>query len=187
MVRSAWGPEINDPKPPLASPEVCVKRCWIVIGVSARHESMRRRILAIHLERTDVLVGRLLKYGHLHVRELGNVFLHRIARTDQPLFDHHHGRDAEHRLGRRHHDEDRVLRHRLFRLDVHQPVGLEVHDLAAPCHRRHRALDVAGIDVPLHRRIDPLQSLGRHANGLRVGGRDLGTVNRNRREGGEGR
>ena len=147
-----------------------------------RHESVFRQVATIHPKRTDVLVSRFLQHGHLHISEFRDVLRHGIVRTNQSLLDHHHRSDAENRLRGRHHDEDRIPRHGTFCLDIHEAMRLEVNHLAAARNGRDRALDVPCIDVTLHRRIDPLQSLGRHADGLGFRDWNLRTAEREPRE-----
>ncbi len=48
-------------------------------------------------------------------------------------------------------------------------MGLEVDYLAPASHGGHRALNLAGIDVPPHRRVDPLQPLRGHADRFGLG------------------
>ena len=75
------------------------------------------------------------------------------------------------------------IMHGSFCLDIHEAVRLEVNHFAAARNGRDRTLDVAGVDVTLHRRIDPLQSLGRHPDRLGFGNRNLRTAECEPREG----
>ena len=52
--------------------------------------------------------------------------------------------DADDRLGHRHDAEDGVLLHRLLRLDVHQPLRLEMRDAAVARDERDGAREAPG-------------------------------------------
>ena len=140
-------------------------------GIVGRDGAMGGDVVARYAPRADVLVRGLFENRDLHVGEFRDVARHGIARPNQSFLDHHHRGDAKHGLRRGHHDEDGVLLHRAVFLDIHEPVGLEVHDLAAPGDRSDRPLDVAGGDVALHGGVDSSQTLARHADrlGLRRG------------------
>ncbi len=79
----------------------------------------------------------------------------------------HHDRRADERLRHRGDGEDAVARHRrlLRRIDV--AVRLVVHELAAPRDGDDRAAEAAALDLAFERRIEPRQTLGRHADAFR--------------------
>jgi hypothetical protein len=67
--------------------------------------------------------------------------------------------------------EDGVLLHRFVRLEVHQPVGLEVRDATVARDECDRAGKRLRSDVPLHQLPDAFQTVGRESDVLGTRGR----------------
>lgn len=114
-------------------------------------------------------IARQIPDRDLRVLVLGHELRDRIAQHELPFFDQHQDRYRGHRLGHRREPEQRVVGHRLVRLDVRQTVRLEVHDFPFSRDQRHRAGKVFGVDVALDHGMNALQTLRRHPDifGLR--------------------
>ena len=132
-----------------------------------RHQ-VADRDLALGRDELDLGL-RLALDGDLHPLELGDELRDRVIQPDLPLLDHHHDGDAGHRLGRRGHAEERVLRHRLLRVDIHHALRLEVDHLPLARDERDGPRDPVVVDVAPDHVVDPMEPLLRDADGLGVG------------------
>ena len=122
--------------------------------------------LGVHqLVRRPVLAGD----EHLLALELRQVLRHRVVEPELAVVHQDHGGDAGHRLGHRRQPEDRVRRHRLFRLGVGEPGGAEGGDLPLAGDQHDAAGDPSLLDRRLEQFVDPGELLGGQPDRLGVG------------------
>jgi hypothetical protein len=116
--------------------------------------------------------------------ELGQILGYGVGEPELALLHQDEDDDRGHRLRRRGEPEDRVLRHRPLRFDVHQPVRFEVDHPAASRDRGHRARDVLRLDVADDHFVDALEALGGEPDlvGLGRGQRGAARVERTHAE-----
>ncbi len=142
--------------PPLINPDVCVSRSRTVIGrvASTVRVGSGAAIAFVGCATPSVLRTVTFRFCSSGMnRETGSVS------RSLPFLDQHHHRDADDGLRHRHDAEDGVLRHRLLRLEVHQPLRLEVRDAAVPRDERDGAAEGLRVDMALHQLGDTLQPL----------------------------
>ena len=108
----------------------------------------------------------LLEYGHALALELRDVLRHGVVQPQPSLFEHHHDRDADHRLGHRGQAEDRVAPHRLSPFLVHGAGHVDVGNLAFPGDEHDGTGDLARLHVAFDQLVDALQPLLGQADGL---------------------
>ena len=125
------------------------------------------------------------RHRDLRVAELRDEARHGVGQTDLPLFHEHQDGDAGHRLRHRGDGEDGVLLHRGVRLEVHQPVRLEMRYVPAPRDDGDGPGDLVRIDGALDHLADPLQALRGQPHVVRLPGRYLGQRGRDREQGDE--
>ena len=124
------------------------------------------RLDGVEARRLAVSAG-LLEYGHALALELRDVLRHGVVQPQPSLFEHHHDRDADHRLGHRGQAEDRVAPHRLSPFLVHGAGHVDVGNLALPGDEHDGTGDLARLHVAFDQLVDALQPLLGQADGLR--------------------
>ena len=129
----------------------------------------RHLALGRHLQVVD-LPGHRIDLGddHFPLGQLRQELRDGIGDEELAVLHEHHRRHRGERLGHGVEAEDGVLGHRLAGRLVAHAEGLEVDDLALARDERHRAGDLAGLDLAAQHAADALEPLRRQADLLRL-------------------
>ena len=113
---------------------------------------------------------------NLDALELRNELAHRVVQRKAAFVVEGHQGNASDGLGHGVDAKDRVLGHRRASFGVLIAERIEMHQLAAPRHRRYAAGQIAIRDQLPHRRVQLRQPFGTHPNFARLRHRQITAV-----------